>query len=202
MKRVACSFLAVGALLPTLATAGCTSDTEDKSGESGSAQSTVSRPPQFVLLAFDGSLNLNFWEESRTFARDENVKFTYFISGVYFIPNASKRAYTAPARLGPGKSAIGWGGEVKEIAARYGQLQAAHDEGHEIASHANGHFDGSRWTEADWQSEFDQFDDLIWEGVGVIPGLRFNPRDSIGFRAPQLGHSPGLWPAMASHKYA
>jgi peptidoglycan/xylan/chitin deacetylase (PgdA/CDA1 family) len=200
MKRVS-RVLVLASVLSTLAVAGCASDAATEADSTDSAQTTQSRPPQFVVLAFDGSLNLDFWKESRAFARDTNVKFTYFISGVYFIPNAMKSSYDAPHGLGPGKSAIGWGGTAENIALRYEQLEAAHQEGHEIGSHANGHFDGSRWTQADWESEFKQFDKIIWQGVGVTPDLSFDPTDSVGFRAPQLGYSAGLYPTLAAHGY-
>jgi hypothetical protein len=182
---------------------GCGSEDSSSEGTDVGEQNTVARPTQFVILAFDGSLNNAFWEESRAFARDAGVKFTYFISGVYFIPDAKKSLYNAPHGQGPGKSAIGFGGEAAAVATRYGHLQKAANEGHEIASHANGHFDGSNWSEADWKSEFDQFDKIIFEGAGVPrPSLNFGPRDSVGFRAPQLGHSSGLWPVLRSHSYA
>jgi peptidoglycan/xylan/chitin deacetylase (PgdA/CDA1 family) len=183
---------------------GCSAGaSEEEDGPTtGSAAATVARPPQFVILAFDGSYNNAFWEESLKFARDNRLKFTYFISGVYFIPNASKSGYIAPHGLGAGKSAIGFGGTVDEINVGYGWLKRAHDEGNEIASHANGHFDGSRWTEADWNSEFDQFDKIIFQGIGVRPpALGFGPRDVVGFRAPQLGHSPGLFKTLPNKRY-
>lgn len=181
---------------------GCGSEDSSLEGtdEGELNANAVPRPPQFVILAFDGSLNNAFWEESRAFAQDAGVKFTYFISGVYFIPDAKKSLYNAP-RQGPGKSAIGFGGNTASVAIRYGHLQKAHDEGHEIASHANGHFDGSNWSEQDWKSEFDQFDKIVFEGAGV-PSLSFGARDSVGFRAPQLGHSQGLWPVLRAKSYA
>ena len=157
-RRFARSLLAASSLLAALAATGCSDGASGKTGTSDPEVGTVPRPPQYVLLAFDGSLNNDFWTESRAFARDANVKFTYFISGTYFIPNASKNLYVAPHGLGPGKSAIGFGGDPSSIAVRYKNVQGARDEGHEMGSHANGHFDGSDWSEADWESEFTQFD--------------------------------------------
>jgi hypothetical protein len=130
------------------------------------------------------------------------VKLTYFISGTYFIPTAQKHLYVAPGGHGPGVSEIGWGGVPADIALRYKNVQAAKDEGHEIGSHANGHFDGSSWTEADWNSEFDQFDTIIFKGMGVpAPNLQFGPSNVIGFRAPQLGHDPAMYTALVSHGF-
>ncbi len=195
------SLFGVASILTTLALAGCATDTEADT-ESAEGAATQARPPQFVILAFDGSSSLPFWNESRAFAKENKVKFTYFISGVYFVPDAAKREYLAP-KNGAGRSAIGFGSDVATINQRFRQVQLAHDEGNEIASHANGHFDGTSWSQADWKSEFDQFDKLIFQGVGgVRPGLTFNPLDSVGFRAPQLGHrTEMLYPVMAAHNY-
>ncbi|MDC3957525.1 polysaccharide deacetylase family protein [Polyangium jinanense] len=189
------------ALFHTFA-AGCGDSPREKDDAAEGAQAVaVARPPQFVILAFDGSYNLSFWRESRAFAAANKLKFTYFISGVYFIPNAAKLRYNAP-RHGPGKSAIGWGGTVDEIAERFEEVKKAAAEGHEIASHANGHFDGSSWSEADWESEFDQFEEIIFRGIGLsAPELGFGPRDVVGFRAPLLAHSPGLFKTLVNKGY-
>lgn len=201
-RRLASSLLALTSLLAACSAVGCAADVPDTEA-ARSEVNAVSGPPQYVLLAFDGSLNNDFWTESRAFAKKADVKFTYFISGVYFVPNAKKSAYVGPHGFGAGKSAIGFGGESAAIATRFRHLQGAFDEGHEIASHANGHFDGSSWSEADWKSEFDQFDEIVFGGVGgMTPGLTFGAKTSVGFRAPQLGHSPGLFRAMAKHDYA
>jgi hypothetical protein len=200
MKRVS-RILAVASVLSTLAVAGCASDTASEADGHASADTAQDRPPQFVLLAFDGSLNLDFWHESRAFAKDAGVKFTYFMSGVYFIPDAQKSAYAPPGGHSVGHSDIGFGGPAENIQLRFKELEGARAEGHELGSHANGHFDGSKWTQADWETEFKQFDKFIWQGVGVTPGLSFGPEDSIGFRAPLLGYSTGLYPTLAAHGY-
>lgn len=163
------------------------------------------RPPQYVLLGFDGSKSLPFWEESRAFARDNDIKFTYFISGVYFLRSGTKSAYDPPNHA-VGASAIGFGVSDDDIAARLEQVEAAHQEGHEIASHACGHFDGSGWSHDDWVSEHQSFDKLVFEAGAnnafEAPALSFEPRDVIGFRAPQLGRSSGLYTALAEHGLA
>ena len=200
-KRFARNLFAVSSLLAAACATGCATDTSgDDTGEATGA-ATEARPPQYVLFAFDGSLNLDFWKESRAWAQKDNVKLTYFMSGVYFIPDAQKAIYNAPHGLGKGKSAIGWGGPAANIKPRYEQVQAAIDEGHEMGSHANGHFDGSSWTQADWESEFTQFDQIMF-GRSDTPHLSIGAKDVIGFRAPQLGHSPGLYTTLVNHKYA
>lgn len=200
--RIRCLVDTIAITLVSTCIAGCGEAPRKKDDVIQSAHAaTVARPPQFVILAFDGSKSLSFWRESRAFAAANVLKFTYFISGVYFIPNAARRGYDPP-RHAPGTSAIGWGGTIDEIAERFEEVKKAAAEGHEIASHANGHFDGSSWSEADWESEFEQFDEILFEGVGVkAPDLGFGPRDIVGFRAPLLAHSPGLFKTLAKKGY-
>lgn len=171
----------------------------------------VERPPQFVMLAFDGSLNLAFWKASREFAQQatkegSSVKFTYFMSGVYFLSKDLRNEYDAP-KNGKGKSAIGFGGTIEDLGPRVNQVNRAIDEGHEMASHANGHFDGGsqKWTLADWRSEFSQFIHLIFDIFSInkfspqspyTQGWQMKKEDIVGFRAPQLGITSGMWPAL------
>lgn len=209
MKRVARSFLAVASVLSTLAVAGCSSDT-DTAASGGAAETVSDRPRQKVLLAFDGSLNLDFWQESRAFAaatptstdvaQGKHLTFTYFISGPYFMADANKKQYTAPHHSA-GQSDIGFGGTADSIPLRYKQVETARSEGHEMASHANGHYDGTAWTAADWENEFTQFDKIIFQGTGYAPNLDFTTHDLAGFRAPLLGHGPGLYTTLAAHGF-
>lgn len=182
---------------------GCAAPSEEDGSSSAAAVSE--RPPQFVLLAFDGSLNLDFWEESRAFAKNSGVKFTYFMSGPYFLPDAKKTQYHAPHH-NAGASDIGFGGATANIPLRVQQVIDARGEGHEMASHANGHYDGTKWTEEDWDSEFSQFNDLIFKAAanGGQPNLDigFGPSDVIGFRAPLLGQGPGLYKTLAKNHFA
>ena len=67
----------------------------------------VDRPPQFVNLAFDGSKSLKMWQRTLEFAEQENIKFTYFISGVYFLSNGDASFYSGPRRRA-GRSDIPW----------------------------------------------------------------------------------------------
>jgi peptidoglycan/xylan/chitin deacetylase (PgdA/CDA1 family) len=183
----------------------------------------VQRPPQFVLLAFDGSYNHNFWEASRAFAREMTtqrrpVKFTYFISGVYYTGRKtidsrtgrpSFQSYAAPGH-GVGKSAIGWGEDANDLLVRYDHTNAAFAEGHEIASHANSHYDGSRWTKEQWDYEFGMFNQMIFNFMSMNSltptrsypnGWLFKVRDVTGFRAPLLGYNDNLWPVMKKYGY-
>ncbi len=184
------------------------------------AQSQVQRPPQYVLLAFDGSSSIPMWEATRRFARDAEaqgkpLKFTYFISGVYYVGRAVKSQYVEPSR-GPGQSAIGWGEDREDLLARYDQTNLAHQEGHEIASHANAHFDGSRWSFEQWKSEFQQFHRIIFDffnfnravvgtgtrGTRLFPNGNIFPESSMtGFRAPLLGFNQDLFRVIKDFNY-
>ncbi|MES3037113.1 MAG: hypothetical protein V4736_04325 [Bdellovibrionota bacterium] len=194
----------------------------------------VERPPQYVLLAFDGSYNNDVWESSRAFstkkkAQGVDVRFSYFINPVYLLwkcPAASTTCkpppytrsdyYNPPGyrseRDASGKviqvknvgSAIGWGDNDKDISWRIENMNNAFTEGHEIGSHAVGHFDGSSWSYEDWKSEFNQFYsilDKVFEINKISPtalypqGLAFR-NDIVGFRAPVLGFSPGMYQAL------
>lgn len=185
--------------------ASCASAPSDEANEDDFLSN---KPPQFVMLAFDGSSSLSFWKESREFAKvaaskGAPLKFTYFASGPYFTPEAEKRSYVAPAGKGAGRSDIGFGGTLGAVALRYEQLNAAAAEGHEIASHGNGHFDGSKWTYSDWDSEFAQFGKLMFDTSRKgVPASTTTAGDVVGFRAPLLGISPGLYRVLAERGFS
>lgn len=173
-----------------------------------------SAPVQYVLLSFDGSRSLDMWEKTRAFARDmqtrgKPVHFTYFISGVYFLDKNHVKQYQPP-RSRPGISTIGFGTTPGDVAERVKEVNGAIAEGHEIGSHVNGHFNGSDWGQSDWQQEFDSFSQLI-SNVAANNAITSNvnefklnisPHDIIGFRAPDLGVSRGLWPVMKKFGFA
>ncbi|MBL6990377.1 MAG: hypothetical protein ISR65_11385 [Bacteriovoracaceae bacterium] len=161
--------------------------------------------PQYVMLAFDGSKSHNMWNKTLDFSkrmkRDKNlnIKFTYFISGVYFLTRGKRKLYDPPKHRA-GASAIGFAKTKESIGQRVNYLNEALMDGHEIASHANGHFDGSSWSQSDWESEFNYFEDLLFNfdvnnEINNV-SLDLDKSQIIGFRAPLLGVSRGLWPAL------
>ncbi|UOF02840.1 polysaccharide deacetylase family protein [Bdellovibrio reynosensis] len=180
----------------------------------GAQTKKVERPPQYVLFAFDGSYTNSVWQYSRDFSKDQqqnrnaDVKFTYFINPVYLLYKDttgaadSRRFYRAPA---PYKgSAIGFGDSKEDVSERVDQMNDAYLEGHEIGSHAVGHFDGSVWSEEAWTAEFTEFYtilDNVFKFNGLRPtskqnrGLLFR-NEIYGFRAPLLGFSKGMWPVL------
>jgi hypothetical protein len=217
---------------------------------------SVERPPQFVLLAFDGSYENKFWEESRQFAKDLrqkdsiDIKFTYFISGVYWLSEKNYALYMPPhkevqysnqdekraevdrrlkeaadetipesvrKRMRGQFSDIGFGTAEDDIAERIDQVNMAYEEGHEIASHANGHYKGGsrdaesrRWSLDQWRSEFQQFIDLIFNVFenNKMPntskyasGYAFSRHEIIGFRAPTLDTNPEMFQALSDFNF-
>lgn len=169
----------------------------------------VERPPQFVSLAFDGSKSANMWEQTTTFAKQNNIKFTYFVSGVYFVDNSRRSTYQPPKRSA-GRSDIGFGGTHEDIKSRNAWVEYAISQGHEIAGHANGHFDGSSWSQNDWINELGQFQLFMFEAPALYGGVSnldywdsAMGNTSFGFRAPLLAHNRHLFPALklSGYKY-
>ncbi|MBX7231646.1 MAG: hypothetical protein K1X29_06125 [Bdellovibrionales bacterium] len=162
----------------------------------------VDPPDQYVVLAFDGSKSLSMWEETREYSKNKGfVKFTYFINAAYYLRDAYKNVYEAPG-LGRGQSAIGFGGTKSDVLSRFVQTNGAYDEGHEIANHAAGHFDGSKWQATHWKSELNQFYDILFrifdhneisENERPLLSWKLGRQDIIGFRAPQLGRNSSMY---------
>jgi hypothetical protein len=156
------------------------------------------RPPQFVVFAFDGSLMLNRWADTRDFASQmerstaPDFHFTYFLSATYFLENSRKTEYHGPHHA-PGASDIGFGGTTDAIKARIEQVHLAEHEGHEMGSHLCGHFDGSSWSAADWMQDFQSFVDLTKSFL--------DEKEVVGFRAPYLATSKGLYTTLAAMHY-
>src|SRR5689334_22465957 len=54
------------------------------------------RPPQFVVVSFDGSGGIRLWPYWRAVARRAGAHFTFFVSGVYLLPDTQRFRYHAP----------------------------------------------------------------------------------------------------------
>lgn len=163
------------------------------------AADTIERPPQYVVVSFDGSKNLDMWQQTLDLAEKVQAKFTYFISGVYFLDENHEDHYQGPHHRA-GSSAIGFGGPSENVSTRADYLNKAHAAGHDIGSHANGHFDGSSWSSEDWLGEFRTFNDLIFNvyrnnELGS-QNLSFDSSEVHGFRAPLLATSEGLYQVL------
>jgi peptidoglycan/xylan/chitin deacetylase (PgdA/CDA1 family) len=168
------------------------------------------RPPQYIAIAFDNCTELDRWKEWSDFAEAMNsdgdrVHFTFFVSGVNFIADASKSIYESP-RERRGYSRINFGGTPGDLRARIAFINGMHKRGHEIASHAVGHFDGRHWSAAEWKREFDAFDQAFSRvaannGLPEDAGFDFPVAEIAGFRAPYLATSPGLYATMKAGRF-
>jgi peptidoglycan/xylan/chitin deacetylase (PgdA/CDA1 family) len=165
----------------------------------------VERPPQFVMLAFDNCTELERWQDLSQFAAEMNrdgdrLHFTFFVSGVNFIEDASRTVYQGPGQR-RGYSRINFGGAAEDVRKRVDYVNALYAHGHEIASHAIGHFDGARWSAAQWEQEFGAYRGII-ENTGSTGARASTVRldvplaKIVGFRAPYLATGAGLYEAL------
>jgi hypothetical protein len=120
------------------------------------------KPPQFVIVSFDGAGDHQKWAFWRDVARRSGMRFTGFLSGVYLLDRAT--APTTPVRaMPPGTSSLGGWNTPAEVRTLIKDLDAAYAAGMEIGTHYNGHFctgaepSANAWTTADWSAELAQF---------------------------------------------
>ncbi|MGX5840779.1 polysaccharide deacetylase family protein [Mesorhizobium sp. ArgA1] len=164
------------------------------------------KPKQIVIISFDSAREISQWQRSRALAKRTGAHFTYFLSCVFLLSQQTRADYTAPAKSA-GKSNIGFATSKQEVADRLEQIGLAAAEGHDIASHGCGHFDGKDWSKADWLKEFASFARIL-ENAYSINGITREPagwRDIAhavtGFRAPYLSTSKGLYQALPQAGY-
>jgi hypothetical protein len=165
----------------------------------------VDRPPQYVLMAFDNCTELDRWQELSDFSSRMNknadiVHFTFFISGINFVADSYRNVYQGPHQR-RGASNINFGGSQQDVLSRIRFVNDLRARGHEIASHAVGHFSGKSWSVADWGKEFDEFGEVLNNvgpnnRLGAEAALKFSAGDIVGFRAPYLDRSPGLYTVL------
>jgi hypothetical protein len=162
------------------------------------------KPPLFVVVSFDGAGDLALWARWRAVAKQVNARMTFFLSGPYLYPGDRRTDYKPPYKK-PGASDIGWG-DTASILGRTKVLREAIAEGHEIGTHANGHFCGAtgigRWTTAQWTAELGAFDRMVRTGPALAAGKAveppFDPATVKGMRTPCLeGNRPAYRLAMA-----
>ncbi|MDR6669093.1 hypothetical protein J2X71_005376 [Rhizobium sp. 1399] len=154
------------------------------------------KPKQLVIISFDGAHDNALWQKSREMAAKNDAHFTYFLSCTFLMNQEAKQAYQAPHQK-RGKSNVGFAQSDDEIRERLGNIWHAHLEGHDISSHACGHFDGRQWGEADWSAEYATFKTTLrnaWKSVGLEEPAGW--QDLVdhgikGFRAPYLSTGGG-----------
>ncbi|WP_030561218.1 polysaccharide deacetylase family protein [Streptomyces aureocirculatus] len=155
------------------------------------------KPPQFVVFSWDGAGedSQKLFSHFRKVAKRNNTTMTYFLSGVYLLPENKRKLYKPPQHLA-GASDIGFN-DRRGIKDTVEQLRGAWLEGNEIGTHFNGHFCGAgrgvgEWSVADWKSEIRQAKSFVkaWKTNTGRRGAKPLPfdydRELIGARTPCL----------------
>ncbi|WP_077796164.1 hypothetical protein [Streptomyces sp. JHA26] len=155
------------------------------------------KPPQFVVFSWDGAGedSQKLFSHFRKVAKENNATMTYFLSGVYLLPEEKQDLYQPPQHS-PGRSDIGFNDE-EGITDTVAQLRQAWLEGNEIGTHFNGHFCGAgggvgEWSVEEWKSEIDQAKQFVktWKtntGLRDAAPLPFDyDKELIGARTPCL----------------
>ena len=181
------------------------------SGVASVARADVERPPQFVMLAFDNCTELERWKDLSGFSAAMNqngdrVHFTFFVSGINFIEDADRNVYQGPGQR-RGYSRINFGGSAEDVCASASSTSPRSTRaGHEIASHAVGHFNGAHWSAAQWEQEFGAYHGIV-ENAGPAPVRASEDHVDVplakivGFRAPYLATGPGLYEALRHERF-
>lgn len=167
----------------------------------------ASAAKQYVIISFDGDLQNEQWDRSRKLAEETGARFTYFLSCVYLLSPETRDAYRGPG-MRKGRTNVGSGYARDDVIKRLNNVWAAHQDGHDIASHGCGHFNGKEWGKNDWMTEFGQFEKIV-EDAWSINGIKGEPegwrefaRGGIdGFRAPYLATSDALFAALAEYGF-
>ncbi len=162
-------------------------------------------PPQFVVFSWDGAgeVGNGLFPRFLEIAREHDARMTFFLSGLYLLPESKKRLYDPPNNP-RGASDIGYLTD-DHVRQTLKCVRQAWLDGHEIGTHFNGHFcagSGSveRWTPAQWRSELDQAKSFVkqWRtntGWTDLPSLPFDyDKELIGARTPCLLGQRNLLP--------
>jgi hypothetical protein len=163
------------------------------------------KPPQFVILSWDGAgeVGTGLFPRFLKTAADHGAHMTFFLSGLYLLPESKRRLYNPPNNP-VGASEIGYLTD-EHLKSTLGYVRQAWLDGHEIGTHFNGHFcsgSGSvaQWTPDQWRSEIEQARSFVtsWRtntGWHTHDPLPFDySRELIGGRTPCLLGQDNLLP--------
>ena len=133
------------------------------------------QPPQFVVVSFDGGVESKsgLMQKYLETAQKVDGRFSFYLSGVYLLPdNEMKKNYSPPGKP-RGTSDIGFA-DPGLVGIRIDKLTEAWNQGHEIGTHYLGHFCGptgvASWSTSQWSSEISQFNTILDEW------RKFNPQ--------------------------
>ncbi|MGW3206592.1 hypothetical protein [Streptomyces sp. NPDC001135] len=163
-------------------------------------------PPQFVIFSWDGAgeVGNGLFPRFLDLAKEHGASMTFFLSGLYLLPESKKRLYLPPNNP-RGASDIGYLTD-EHIKATLANVHRAWLEGHEIGTHFNGHFCGEThgsvkwWTPQQWKSEIEQAKSFVkqWRtntGWHDLPSLPFDyDKELAGGRTPCLLGQNNLLP--------
>ncbi|MFD7747703.1 hypothetical protein ACFV2V_26965 [Streptomyces sp. NPDC059698] len=166
------------------------------------------KPPQFVIFSWDGAgeVGNGLFPRFLELAREHDAAMTFFLSGLYLLPESKKSLYRPPNNP-RGASDIGYLTD-EHIKDTLKYVRQAWLDGHEIGTHFNGHFCGGsgsveRWTPAQWHSEINQAVSFVtewrtntgWEDEDPLP---FDYRkELVGGRTPCLLGQDNLLPTAS-----
>ncbi|WP_351229632.1 hypothetical protein [Streptomyces sp. NPDC002133] len=155
------------------------------------------KPPQFVVFSWDGASedSQELFSRFRAVGRKYDATMTYFLSGVYLLPEEKATKYDPPQHP-RGRSDIGFN-NTRGIRDTVRELRGAWLEGNEIGTHFNGHFCGPEagvgtWSVEEWESEISQAKSFVkhWKtnaGLRKEEPLPFDyEKELIGARTPCL----------------
>jgi hypothetical protein len=164
------------------------------------------RPPQFVVVSFDGACRQSLFRRYLDLGRATGARFTFFLSGLCIVPEAKRTLYHPPHKP-VGTSAVGFA-SAGNVPDRIDLMTRAFNTGHEIGTHFLGHFCDSTgvgtWSRADWESEMAQAKEFLdhWQEINAPRGkgqqLPFDSADWKGDRTPCLqGIRSQMYPVFA-----
>lgn len=106
------------------------------------------QPPQFVVFSWDGAGedSQKLFSHFRKVGKKYDATMTYFLSGVYLLPEEKANLYDPPQHS-PGRSDIGFN-DTQGIRDTVRQLRGAWQDGNEVGTHFNGHFCGNEGASA------------------------------------------------------
>lgn len=155
------------------------------------------QPPQFVVFSWDGAGedSQKLFSHFRKVGKRYGAKMTYFLSGVYLLPESKRELYDPPQHS-PGRSDIGFN-DVQGIRDTVRELRGAWEEGNEVGTHFNGHFCGKdggvgTWSVEEWKSEINQAKSFVknWKTNAGLKGEKPLPfdydKELVGARTPCL----------------
>ena len=174
------------------------------------------RPPQFVIVSFDGAADPALMQHWRDISAASGAHLTFFLSAVYLLTKQARDDYQGPGHA-PGASAIGFsptpaGQDDKSyVAAVVRSLQQTVKDGNEVGNHYGGHWCGSTgvntWSKSDWAAELNQVESLVLkvdqnDALNPPVGPPYDPLRVAGSRTPCLeGKLDQLYPVLKARGY-